>query len=123
MTDEELDLFFIETLGKILKNVKEYRDYVKDLNTAEYREIKAYYDDEIELLSSLINKVKCIEDLAEYDEETITAVYDYIADFADNFIIAADDIQRKKDLAEYEKLEELMALFLDADEDYEEEED
>ena len=117
MTDEELDLFLIETLKNILENVKEYKDYVKDLNTAEYKEIKAYYDDEIGLLSRLIKEIKGIEDLAEYDEETITAVYDLIADFADNFIISADGLQREKDLAEYDKLEELMALFLDADDE------
>ena len=117
MTDEELDLFLIETLKNILENVKEYKDYVKDLNTAEYKEIKAYYDDEIGLLSRLIKEIKGIEDLAEYDEETITAVYDLIADFADNFIISADSLQREKDLAEYDKLEELMALFLDADDE------
>ena len=117
MTDEELDLFLIETLKKILENVKEYKDYVKDLNTAEYKEIKDYYDDEIGLLSRLIKEIKGIEDLAEYDEETITAVYDLIADFADNFIISADGLQREKDLDEYDKLEELMALFLDADDE------
>ena len=117
MTDEELDLFLIETLKNILENVKEYKDYVKDLNTAEYKEIKDYYDDEIGLLSRLIKEIKGIEDLAEYDEETITAVYDLIADFADNFIISADGLQREKDLAEYDKLEELMALFLDADDE------
>ena len=117
MTDEELDLFLIETLKNILENVKEYKDYVKDLNTAEYKEIKDYYDDEIGLLSRLIKEIKGIEDLAEYDEETITAVYDLIADFADNFIISADGLQREKDLAEYDKLEELMALFLDSDDE------
>ena len=124
MTESELDDFFIQTLKNISRNVKEYKAYVKDLHTPEYDEINEYYDEEIDLLSDLSNNIKTIEDLAEYDEETITAVYDYIADFADNFIISAENPQRQHDLAEYEKLEELMSLFLDADdedEDYEEE--
>lgn len=121
MTEEELDLFFIDTLKKILAEVKECRDYVKDLHTPEYDEINADYDEQIELLSSLLKEIKSVDDLAQMDEETITAVYDFIADYADNFLIAPDGEQQEKDWAEYDKLEELLDLFMDTEDDSEQE--
>ena len=122
MTEEELDEYFIETLRKILAEVKDCKDYIKDLHTPEYDEIRADYDEQIRLLTSLLAGIKGIDDLAEMDEETITAVYDFIADYADNFLIAPDGEQQEKDWAEYDKLEELLDLFMDTeDEDSEDE--
>lgn len=121
MDYEETDLFFIQTLKNILSDVKECKAYVKDLHTPEYDEINADYDEQISDLEDLLKTIKTIDDLAELSEERITAVYDYLADFADNFIISADPVQKEKDLQEYEKLEGLLNLFLDTDEDdYEE---
>ena len=122
MTEEELDEYFIETLKKILEDVKNCKDYIKDLNTPEYDEIRADYDEQISLLNSLLAGIKGIDDLAQMDEETITAVYDFIADYADNFLIASDGEQQEKDWAEYDKLEELLDLFMDTEEDEESEE-
>lgn len=119
MTEEELDIFFIETLKKALADMKECRDYVKDLGTPEYKEICQDYKDDIDLLSSILKSVQTIDDLAEMDEESITAVYDFIATYADNFLIHPDSPQKEADLAEYEKLEELLNLFMDTeDEDF-----
>ena len=117
MTEEELDEYFIETLKKILADVKDCKDYIKDLHTPEYDEIRADYDEQISLLTSLLAVIKGIDDLAEMDEETITAVYDFIADYADNFLIAPDGEQQEKDWAEYDKLEELLDLFMDTEEE------
>ena len=122
MTEEELDEYFIETLKKILADVKECKDYIKDIHTPEYDEIRTDYDEQISLLTSLLAGIKGIDDLAEMDEETITAVYDFIADYADNFLIAPDGEQQEKDWAEYDKLEELLDLFMDT-EDEEDSED
>ncbi|MCR5253014.1 MAG: hypothetical protein K6C98_04775 [Treponema sp.] len=124
MTDEELDIFFIETLKKALADMKECRDYVKNLGTPEYKEICQDYADDIDLLSSILKTVQTIDDLAEMDEESITAVYDFIATYADNFLIHQDSPQKEADLAEYEKLEELLNLFMDTeDDDFEEDEE
>lgn len=115
MTDEELDAFFIETLKNILADAENCKNDVKDIHTPEYDEINAEYDEAINLLTSLLNDIKSLDDLAQKDEEVITSVYDYIAAWADNFVIAADNEQREKDFAEYEKLEEILDLFLDSD--------
>ena len=117
MTEEELDEYFIETLKKILADVKDCKDYIKNLHTPEYDEIRADYDEQISLLTSLLAGIKGIDDLAQMDEETITAVYDFIADYADNFLIAPDGEQQEKDWAEYDKLEELLDLFMDTEEE------
>lgn len=117
MTDEELDIFFIETLKKALADMKECRNYVKDLGTPEYKDICQDYADDIDLLSSILKTVQTIDDLAEMDEESITAVYDFIATYADNFLIHPDSPQKEADLAEYDKLEELLDLFMDTEEE------
>jgi hypothetical protein len=121
MTYEQLDEFFIQILKNILSDTKECKEYVKDLHTPEYDEINQDYDDSIKLLTRLISTTKTIDDLAELDEDTITLVYDLIASYADNFLISSNPAQKKKDIKEYEKLEELMSLFLDADDDFEDE--
>ena len=122
MTYEELDDFYIEVLKKILADTKECKDYVKDLHSPEYDDIHQDYDDSISLLNRLISTTKTIDDLAELGEDDITIVYDLIASYADNLLISTDPIQREIDMKEYDKLEELMSLFLDTDDDYEDEE-
>ena len=122
MTYEQLDEFYIQTLKNILADTKECKDYVKDLHTPEYDDINQDYDESISLLNKLISTTKSIDDLAEFGEDQITLVYDLIASYADNFLISADPKQRKKDMKEYDKLEELMSLFLDADDDFDDEE-
>lgn len=121
MTYEELDEFYIQTLKNILADTKECRDYVKDLHTPEYDDINQDYDESISLLNNLISTTKSIDDLAECGEDQITLIYDLIASYADNLVISADPEQREKDMKEYDKLEELLSLFLDTDEDYDEE--
>lgn len=120
MTYEELDEFFIETLKKILAETKDCKEYVKNLHTPEYVEINRDYDDSIALLEKLISNTKTLDDLAETDEDTITQVYDYIASYADNLLISPDPKQRKLDMKKYDKLEELMSMFLDTEDDYDE---
>ena len=121
MTDEELDVFFIQTLKNILSDMKDCKAYVKDLHSPEYDEINQDYDEVIQDVEGLIKELKTIDDLALLDEETITAVYDYIDSYAENFIIHTEEGQKQKDLEEYSKLEELLNLFIDTD-DFEDEE-
>lgn len=117
MTDQELDELLVSTLKLVLEDTKECADYVKDLHTPEYEEIKEDYAYQIEDLEDILAQVKSLDDLAEFDEDTITAVYDYIACYTDYFIISNDPTQKEKDLIHHAKLQELLDLFLD-DEEY-----
>lgn len=117
MTDKEMDDFLVSTLQKILQEMKECADYVKDLTTPEYEEIKEYYEDVIADLSKILKTVKSVEDLAEMDEDEIGYVFEYLEDYATNFIISNVSEQKVKDQEEYNKLDELLYLFYDDDDD------
>lgn len=121
MNDEELDKFFIETLKNILKDVKDCYSSVKSENSEEYLEIKEDYEYIISDLENLLKNVKSIDNLALLDEEEIGNVYEYIEAYSDNFVIRSEKELRKKDLEEHQKLEELLDLFLDDDDDEPEE--
>lgn len=121
MNDEELDKFFIETLKNILEDVKDCYLSVKSENSEEYLEIKEDYEYIISDLENLLKNVKSIDDLALLDEEEIGNVYEYIEAYTDNFVIRSEKELRKKDLEEHQKLEELLDLFLDDDDDEPEE--
>jgi len=116
MTDEELDAYFVKTLKAILETYKEYNSCLKEPLSDDDKEMKEDYEYVIDDLSQIIKQVKSIDDLAEMDEDAITAVYNYIDEYATNFVIAAESVQREKDMAEYGKLVELLDLFLDDDE-------
>lgn len=120
MNDEELDNFFIETLKNILEDVKDCYSSVESENSEEYLEIKEDYEYIISDLENLLKNVKSIDDLALMDEEEIGNVYEYIEAYADNFVIRSEEDSRKKDLEEHQKLEELLDLFLDDDDEPEE---
>ena len=121
MNDQELDSFFIDLLKTILSEQKEYAEYVKEKKTPEYKEIQDDYAQSIKLLNKVIKSTQGIDDLALSDEETINDVYELIQLYADNFIIHEETEEKKKDLEEYSKVEEILDLFLD-DDDWEEEE-
>lgn len=120
MTEEEMDDFFIETLKKILLDMKDSFESVKNENSEEYQEIKEDYEYVIEDLSNILKSVKTLDDLALLDEEEIGNVYEYIEAYTDNFVIRSEEDSRKKDLEEFKKLEELLDLFLDDDDEPEE---
>lgn len=115
MTDEELDEYFVHVLKTILEEYKEYAACIKTPVSEDDQEMMEDYDYVIQDLSEILSQVTCIEDLAEMDEDTITAVYNYIDEHTTNFVIAADGPQREKDMAEHGKLVELLDLFLDDD--------
>lgn len=121
MTDDELDTYFINLLKAILEDMKDCKAYLKEPLSPEDKEIMEDYDYVINDLSQILKQIKSIDDLAELDEEAINNVYDYIESYATNFIISAYEPQRQKDLEEYEKIEEILDLFLD-DDDFDEEE-
>ncbi len=113
MTEKEMDVFFTSTLKKILNELQDCAEYIRNLHGKEYDEIREDYAYTIEDLSDIIENIKSIADLSEMDEETIGAVFDYLEEYSDNFIISSDEGQMKKDLDEYKKLEEILDLFYD----------
>ncbi len=115
MTDEELDEYFVHVLKTILEEYKEYAACIKTPVSEDDQEMMEDYDYVIQDITEILSQVTCIEDLAEMDEDTITAVYNYIDEHATNFVIAADGPQREKDMSEHGKLVELLDLFLDND--------
>lgn len=117
MTEQELDDFFIETLNKILIETKDCADYVKNETSDEYKEIQEEYSYAIEDLTNLLKNIKTIDDLAEQDEDEITAVFEYLASYLDNYIISQEPEQRQKDLEECAKLDELLNLFYDEEDE------
>lgn len=120
MTDEELDQLLVDTLKKILADTRECADYVKDIHTEEYKEIQEDYKYVIDDVTDLLKNVKGLDDLADMDDDRIGDVFTYLESYADNFVVSHEAENYKKDLAEYEKIESLLNLFYDEDdEDYE----
>ena len=117
MTDQELDNFLVETLKNILADTKECADYVKNFHTPEYKEIQEDYAYVIEDISDLLKTVKGLDDLADCDDDRIGDVFAYLESYADNFVISQEPGQKEKDLAEFEKIESLLNLFYDEDDE------
>ncbi len=117
MTQLQMDKFLIESLKNILEIAKDDYDYIKDEKSPEYIEIKEDFEEVIAGLESLLPVIKSVDDLACQDEYNITFVYELLDEYAGNFIISSEPNQQKKDLETYNKLEELLYLFLDSDED------
>lgn len=117
MTEKEMDLFFMDALKKFLKETEDCAEYIKGIKGRDYDEIRAEYEYVIADLQDLLDNIRTLEDLAQMDEETIGAVFDYIQEYADNFVISNEAEQQKKDLEEYAKIEEILDLFFDEDEE------
>lgn len=120
MTDNELDQYFIQTLKSALTLFKENSEHEKKYNDDASNDNQEYYQQMISSIETICKSVKTIDDLEEFDEDIITDVFDAITAYAEAFIISADEVQRKKDMQEYEKLEELLYIFCDSDEEDEE---
>ena len=123
MTEKEMDSFFVETLKKSLADMKDWLEYKKDEPGEIYDEIREGYECEIQELSEIVGSINSLGDLAEKDEETIGAVFDYLEGYYDNFVISSDEKKQAADLKEYEKLSILMDMFYDEDEEYDDEEE
>ena len=117
MSDDELNIFFIETLNKILTDMKENEESLKNETSKELVEIKKDLSKQIKKLSRLLKKIHCIDDLAFESTDTITDIYEYISFYADNIVIRSTENERKEDLQYSNDLEELLDIFTDDDED------
>lgn len=119
MTDSEQDEFFIKILKDILTELKESSEHCKKYTDEENKEIYEENLENIEVLEDIIKNISGIDDLAEMDEDTITAVYEFLAEYAGNFVIAPESnkTQHRKDKEDYSKLEEILYLFLDTEDE------
>lgn len=121
MTDKELDRFLISTFKNILADTEDNASYIKSKIYKDYQEVQEDINFSIKELKELLQKIHSIDDLAECDDDQITRIYEYIEDYYSNYIIPTEPKQRKIALAQCEKLEELMCLFVDQEDfdDYE----
>ena len=111
MTDEEYDLFFINLLKTILSDLEDTYNYNKNYSLPEYNDILENLELNINELKEVLNKITNIDDFSKLDYEIINLVYECIYDYASNFIISEED--RDKALEEYEKVEDILYMFVD----------
>ena len=122
MTDKELDRFLISTFKNILADTEDNASYINSKTYKDYQEVQEDINFSINELKELLQKIHNIDDLAECDDDQITRIYEYIEDYYSNYIIPTEPKQCKIALAQCEKLEELMCLFIDQ-EDFDDSED
>lgn len=120
MTDSEVDEFLVDVLKKILSDLEENREYEKSKGGSFIQDLLEDYDEAIGEVKNLVQKVTCVEDLADCGEEEVMLAFEFLESYAGNFVIASEEPQKSLDMKEYEKLDELLYLFYDADEDGEE---
>ena len=118
--DDELDQYFVDTIKAVLNLFKESADYERKYNDEAAQDNIEYYYKMISSLEDVCKNVRTIDDLGDFSEDIITDIFDAITAYAEAFIISAEPQQREKDLQEYEKLEELLYVFCDSDDDDEE---
>ncbi|MCR4627212.1 MAG: hypothetical protein K5640_06150 [Treponema sp.] len=119
------DKFFIDCLKEFLQIKKDELNYLEKNSSAYsntskdsiFGELKEDLESVISSLTEILSSIKTIDDLSLSDGETINSVFEYLEEFADNFVISNDEIQRKKDYDKYHQIEELLFLFYDEDED------
>ncbi|MCR4790225.1 MAG: hypothetical protein K5839_04020 [Treponemataceae bacterium] len=117
MTDDELDSFFLQTLTKTLDYLKECRSYVEKYKWTNINEVLEDYDILISDLTEILPSINSIDDLAQMNGDLITNIYDSLDAYAESFVISQDSDQQKNDLQEYAKIEEILNLFMDEDEE------
>lgn len=123
MTDDELDQYFVDTIKAVLDLFRESADYERKYNDEAAQDNIEYYQQMISSLEEVCKNAGTIDDLGDFSEDVITDIFDAITAYAEAFTISADPQQRKTDLQEYEKLEELLYVFCDSDEDDEEDDE
>ena len=119
------DKFFIDCLKEFLQLKKDELNYLEKNSSAYsntskdsiFGELKEDLESVISSLTEILSSIKTIDELSLSDGETINSVFEYLEEFADNFVISNDEIQRKKDYDKYHQIEELLFLFYDEDED------
>ena len=123
---DKLDIFFVDCLKEFLKQkieeseylLKHRHEYKATSDDSVFGELKEDLDSVISDLKKIISEIKTIDDLSLSNDETINNVFEYLEEYSDNFVISNDKVQRKKDYDKYHQIEELLFLFYDEDEEF-----
>ncbi|MBQ5472569.1 MAG: hypothetical protein IIT58_11300 [Treponema sp.] len=117
---EITDEYFISVLKECLAEQKEYWEYLKNTEDSELFEIRDEYKNNYDDLNGILSHIKTIDDLSLTDEDTIGFVFECLESHAESFIIDHTDKKSlKASQKEYEKLEALLDLFYDEDDEEE----
>ena len=121
--ENEIDSFFTDCLEEFLQVKKDELNYllshkIQYSDTSKnsiFGELKEDLENVISDLKKLLSTIKTIDDISLSGDETINNVFEYLEEYADNFVISDEKNQRKKDYVKYHKIEELLFLFYDED--------
>ena len=125
MAEKEMDEILVKCLENYLQEKKDFAQYLNSRNDKVFLQIFAEVKEENDFIindvQEILKSVDSVESLAEQSEEVISNAFEYLEEYADSFIISADEEQRKKDEAEYEEIQNLLMLFYDEDDGFSEE--
>lgn len=111
-TKKKLDLFLVETLSQISKNIKSAYNYLAFPKDKEDEEIKNDYKEAYTILDDIRKDVHSIDDLGALNENDIDFVYECLSLYEGEFIIShLDEEKRKQDEKNYKLLNKLLNLF------------
>ena len=125
MAEKEMDEMLVKCLENYLQKKKDFAQYLNSRNDKVFLQIFAEVKEENDFIindvQEILKSVDSVESLAEQSEEVISNAFEYLEEYADSFIISADEEQRKKDEAEYEEIQNLLMLFYDEEDGFSEE--
>lgn len=117
MTEKEQDEFLMQVLGRYIESLKETIEAEKQNNYPNAQTAIEDNEQTISELTEITAKINSIEELAELGGDAIDIVFEVVSAYAGDFVISADSDQRKKDFEECSKLEEIIWLFYDEDDE------
>lgn len=117
MTEKEQDEFLIQVLARFIESLKESTEAEKQKNYPNAQTSIADNEQTISALTEVAAKINSIEELAELGGDAIDIVFEAVSAYAGDFVISADPDQRKRDFEECSKLEEIIWLFYDEEDD------
>ena len=117
MTEKEQDEFLIQVLARFIESLKESTEAEKQKNYPNAQTSIADNEQTISALTEIAAKINSIEELAELGGDAIDIVFEAVSAYAGDFVISADPDQRKRDFEECSKLEEIIWLFYDEEDD------
>lgn len=113
MTENEQDIFYKELLPLLLEDATDSLKSIQAYTLTEYKDIKKDFENIISSLQFLIENTNSIDDLADQDDEIIDAFYESLFDYTSNFCVSESPSQKEIDLEQYNKLEEILMLFME----------
>lgn len=113
MTENEQDIFYKELLPLLLEDATDSLKSIQAYTLSEYKDIETEFKNTISSLQFLIENTNSIDDLADQDDEIIDVFYECLFDYTSNFCVSESPSQKEKDIEQYNKLEEILMLFME----------